>query len=130
MVTAVHCPDLRDGDVALVDEGYEIIREIVNQAEGPLTGFPAVEVAGIILNPGAVPHLLDHLQIVLDPLLQALGLQSFPYLVEIFYLSFEVILDLAYRLDAPLPCRDEVCGREYRDLIQVLDPGACDRIYQ
>ncbi len=82
MVATVHRPYLRQGNVTFVDESDEILREIVNQAERALTGFPPVEVAGIILDSGAVAHLLNHLQVILYPLFQAFCLQRAIFAVK------------------------------------------------
>ena len=60
VVTAVHRMYLRKGHVALVDEGYEVLGEVVDEAEGALALLAAVEVAGVVLDSGAVAHLLDH----------------------------------------------------------------------
>ena len=76
MVASVHSPHLRQGHVALVYESNEVLGEIIQQAERPFTLLAAVEITGVILDSGAIPHLLDHLQIVLHPLLETLGFQA------------------------------------------------------
>ena len=130
VVAAVHRPDLRDGDVALVDEGDEVLREVVDQAERPLARLATVQIAGVVLDAGAVPHLLDHLTVVLDTLLQALGLQPLANLVEVVHLLFEIVLDHAHGLDGAFPRGHEVRGREDRSLIQGLDVRSGERIDQ
>ncbi len=130
MVAAVHRPDLRDCDVALVDERDEVLREVVDEAERSLARLAAVQIAGVVLDSGAVAHLLHHLKIVLDPLLQSLGLQPFADLIKIIDLFFEIVLDHAHGLDAALPCGHEVRCREDRDLIQRLDVRPGQRIDQ
>ncbi len=44
-VTCELAVDLRDGDVALVDDGQVVIREVVEQRVGRLACLPAVEIA-------------------------------------------------------------------------------------
>ena len=129
MVAAVHRPDLRNRHMALVDEGDEIVREIVYQAEWPLSGLPAVQVSRVVLDTGAVAHLLDHLQVILDPLPESLCFQSLADLLEVFKLLPEVVLDHAHCLDGPFPGGDEVRGREYRSLLQLLDVSPGDWVY-
>ena len=128
MVAAVHRPNLGYGDMALVNECDEVLREIVYQAERPLAGLPAVQVPRIILDPGAVAHLPDHLYVILHPLLQPLGFQRLAYILEILHLSLQVLLDETYRLEAPFPGSHEVGSRKHRDLVQVLDMGTGHRI--
>ena len=130
VVTSVHGPYLGDGDVALVDESDKVVREVVDQAERPLSWLAAVQIPGVVLDPGAVSHLLDHLKIVLNPLLQAFGFQSLANVVEVVDLSLEIVLDHADRLDAPFPGRDEIGGGEYRHFVQVLDPCPGDGVDQ
>ena len=79
MVTTVHGTNLRQGNMALVDECNEILGEIVNQAERPHPFLPSVEISGIILDSGAITHFLDELEIIFHPLLQPLGFQCFTY---------------------------------------------------
>ena len=44
MVASVHASDLGECDMAFVDEGHEVFREIIQQAERSLPGFTTVEV--------------------------------------------------------------------------------------
>ena len=59
-----------------------------------LAWLTAVQIAGIVLDSGAVAHLFNHLQIILYPLLQALGFQAFTYAVKVFNLGEKVVLDM------------------------------------
>ena len=49
-VTAVHRMDLWHGHVALVDDEEEVIREVVEEAEGALTRLATIEVTGVVLD--------------------------------------------------------------------------------
>ena len=61
--------------MALVDDGEEVLGEVVEQAEGARARLAAVKVAAVVLDARAVPHLLYHLHVVGDALVQALGLE-------------------------------------------------------
>jgi hypothetical protein len=64
--------NLRDGDVALVDDEQEVLGEIVEQAEGAGAGFAPVEVTAVVFDARAVADLLDHLHVVGHAFLDAL----------------------------------------------------------
>src|SRR5690606_22433370 len=64
-VAAPHGPHLRYGYVALVYHHQEIVREIIEEAEGARSGSTTVEVAGVVLDAGAVTQLADHLEVEL-----------------------------------------------------------------
>ena len=72
--------------MALVDDGQEVVREIINQAERPGSGFPPVEIAGIVLDAGAEAQFLDHFHIVGDPVFEPLGFERPAYFAEVFRL--------------------------------------------
>ena len=76
-VSLVHAADLRDGDVAFVDDGEEVLAaEVVEQGVGGLAGLAGVKVHGVVLDAGAKAHGLEHLEVVAGALLQTLGLQQ------------------------------------------------------
>ena len=120
MVSSVHGPYLGESHMALVYERDEIIREIVDQTERPHAFGTSVEVSRIVLDAGAVAHLLYELQVVFHPLLQAFGLEVLSYFIEIFALGHHVVLNLAYGLYASLLCGHEVAGRVDRDLVKLV----------
>ena len=51
------------------------------------------------------------------------------YALEVFALRRHVVLDLAYRLHAPLLCGHEVSGRVDGYLFQLVDERSCERVY-
>ena len=116
--------------MTFVDEGYEIILEIVDEAERPLSLFPPVQISGIILYSGAITHLLDHLQVVFHPLFQPLGFEMLADFFEICELFHQVVLNHAYGPDGLLLGGDEIAGRVDWHLAQLLDGGSRDRVYQ
>ena len=129
MVSAEHRVYLRERHVALVDEGDEVVREIIDEAEWPLAGLPPVEIAGIVLDAGTVAHLLYHLEVIFDALFQPLGFQVLAYAFEIVQLDLQVILDVADRGNAALLGGHEVVCRIDGDLVDLLDPCARHRVY-
>ena len=130
MVAAVHRPDLRQGDMALVYECDEIIREIVDEAERPFSGGAAVKISGIVLDTRTIAHLLDHLEVIFHPLLESLCLKRLAYALEILHLLYQVVLDEADCLDCLLFRGDEVLCRVDGHLVQVFYYGPGHRIYQ
>ena len=82
-VAAVHRSYLGYGDVAFVNDKQEIVGEIVEQAEGTRAGLSAVKVAAIVLDAAAVAELLNHLDVVVDALFEAFGLEVLAYLVQV-----------------------------------------------
>ena len=61
----------------LVDEKQEIVGEVVDQRIGARPGLQPGQMPRVVLNPTAIPHFLDHLQVVHRPGLQPLGFQQF-----------------------------------------------------
>ena len=129
MVSSVHRPYLGKGHMALVDECYEILRKIVDEAERAHPFAPAVEISGIVLDTRAVAHLLYHFQVVFHPLLQSLRLQRLSDFLEIFTLPCEVVLDLADGLGRALARGHEIVGRIYGHLVKRVYECSCHRVY-
>ena len=75
-VPVVHGPHLGQGGVALVDEEYEVLGEVVQQGVGGRSGGPALDNPGVVLNARAVPQFLHHLDVVHGALFDALGLHQ------------------------------------------------------
>ena len=128
VVSAVHSADLGEGYVALVYEYQEIVREIINEGEGPLAGFSAVKIAGVVLYAGAVAHLLDHFYVVFHALLEALGFQELANGLKVFHLFDQVVLDLAHGLGSLFLGSDKVLGGVEVNLVHLLKDGSAHRI--
>ena len=129
MVATVHRSDLRQCNMAFVDEAYEILREIVYQTERPHALRASVEIARIVLDARAVAHLLYEFQVIFYSLLQSLGFQVFAYILEILALGVHVVLDLAYGLSAAFFRCHEVAGRVDRNLVKFFNECSCERVY-
>ena len=76
-VAVVHAPDLRQSHMALVHETDEFLREKVQQRVRRLPRLSAVEVTGVVLNAGTIPHFPHHLHVVIDALVYALRFDEF-----------------------------------------------------
>ena len=75
-----------------------VLGEVIQERVGRLPRLPPVQVAGVIFDSGAVPHFLDHLDIIVRALLQALGLQELAVGLELAEPLGEFFLD---RLGGP-----------------------------
>ena len=78
LVAVVHRAYLRDGHVALVDDGEEVVGEVVQQALRRGARRAAGERARVVLDSVAVAELAHHLDVVLGALLQSLRLKELP----------------------------------------------------
>ena len=79
--------------MGLVDDGQEVVGEIVEQGEGRLAGGAAGQVAGVVLDARAVAELAQHLEVVEGALLDALGLDGHAPGLEMGDLLGELGLD-------------------------------------
>jgi hypothetical protein len=93
-VTAIHCPDLRNGLMAFIHNQQIIIGEIVHQTVGAFAGLSGTQVSRIILNSGAVPDLLHHLDIKKSTLFQSFGFEEFFFLFQNFNPPVKLITNL------------------------------------
>ena len=90
----MHATDLRDGDMALVDDGDEVVGEIVEQAEGARAWATSIKIARVVLYARAITQFLHHLKVVVHAVFQALSFKVLPYLAEILGLLEHVVLYL------------------------------------
>ena len=116
--------------MALVYEGDEVLGEIVDKAERPLPLAASVEVAGVVLDARAIAHLLVHLEVVLHPLLEAFRFEFPALLREYLHLFHEIVLNLRHGCGAALLGGDEIVGRVYAYLVQILDVRPGHRVDQ
>ncbi len=69
-VAVVHAAHLRHGDVRLVDEHQEVVREVVEQRPGRAALRAARQVPAVVLDAGAVARLAQRLEVVVRALLE------------------------------------------------------------
>ena len=96
VVAVIHGAHLRQRHMTLIDEENEIVREIVQQRRRRGAGGAAGNNAGIIFNAGAETDLLQHFQIVLRPLADALRLKQLVVLLEKAHLLPHFGLDVLH----------------------------------
>ena len=75
-VSREHAADLRDRHMGLVHDDQKIIREKVQQRHGRLSRRGAVQVAGIVLDPGAEARFPQHLDVKIRPFRDPLRLDQ------------------------------------------------------
>ena len=81
-VAIIHRAHLGDGYVTLVDQHQEIVRKVIEQGSWLLARFAISEVATIVFDPLHEASLLEHFQIVLSALTQALCLKQLAVRLE------------------------------------------------
>ncbi len=127
-VPVVHATDLREHHVRLVEEDDEVVGEVVEQGVGRRAGGPVLQVAGVVLDAGAVAEGPKHLEVVERALAQALLLEELPDAIEVRELLLEVSLDhLHGRLELVVG-RDVVPGGEDRRALQLGRLVAGERV--
>ena len=107
--------------MALIDDHQVVLGEVVEEAVGPLARLAPIEVAGVILDAGAVAKLLEHGEVIGDPLVEPVSLHLFPLLLEEARLLVEILLDLRHCPVGLLLGGDKEVGRVDKDLVQLLD---------
>src|SRR6185437_15313934 len=107
-IAAIHRAELWDGLMALIDHEQRIVRKIVVHARRRLARLPAREEARVVLDPGAVADLLDHLEIEARTLLEPLCLDEFAVVAQNRKALAELLANQIDRLDQPLARRHVV----------------------
>ena len=115
-VPLVLAVELRHGDVALVDDQQEVLREVVEQRERRLAVGAAVDVHRVVLDAVAVADLLHHLEVVLRAHPQPLRLEQLALRLEPGEALLQLGLDAHDRPAHPLVAGDVVGGGEDHDL--------------
>ena len=128
-VATIHGMYLRHTHVALVDDHQVILREKVEQAVGTSTGFASVKVARVVLDTRAVAQLAQHLHIIGDTFVEALGLKGLAYLAEVLDLTGEVVLNLIDGLQRALLAGHEEVGGVYLVAVVAVHAHAAHGVY-
>ena len=92
-VAFVHAANLRDRDVALIDDAQHVLGEIIDQRERRLARLAPIEMARVVLDARAEPHRLKHLEIIVGALLQPLGLKQLVGRLELRHTALELLFD-------------------------------------
>ena len=107
-VAAIHAAELRDGDVALVDEHQRVVGHVFEQRRRRLARLAAGEIARIVLDAGAAAGRLHHFEVEDGALLQPLRFQQAAGGVELVEPPAQLVLDAGDRLDQRRARRDVV----------------------
>ena len=111
----MHAADLRDRHVALVDDAKHVLGKIIDQRKRRLTGLATVQMPRIVLDSIRESHGLEHLEVVVASLLQALRLKKFVLglkLGDALLALFSDALESSFYLGL---LSHVVRGRPYRD---------------
>ena len=127
-VAVVHAAHLRDRLVALVDHQQEIVGEVVEQRRRRLARSAARQVPRIVLDPLAVAELAQHLEVEPRPLLQALALQQLALRLQLGEALRQLDGDGLDRAPQPPAGRGVVRLGIERDLVDLLQHGAAQRV--
>jgi hypothetical protein len=115
-------------DVGLVDDDDEVLREVVEQREGPLPRLAPVKVARVVLDARAGAGLGEHLEVVLGARAQALDLEQLARGLELGEADLELGLDGRDGPGHRLVARDIVRRRVHRQVLERLANVAGERI--
>src|SRR5690606_20306506 len=107
--------ELRNRDVAFVDEEQRVVGQVVEQAGRRLTGATAGQIPRVVLDAGAVTDLHDHFHVEARALLEALRLDELVRLAQTLELNREVGANLLDGTEQRIARRDVVRLRIDRD---------------
>ena len=110
----------------LVDNGEEVLREIVDERCWGRARRAAIDVARVVLNAGAEADLLNHLEVVLRAHAQTLCLQQLAAVFEVCQTLGEFGLDVRDGTFHALRASDVVRSWEDAQLRDLVDDIACD----
>ena len=121
---------LRNRHMRLVNDGHEIVREIVQQGERRVAGAAPVQRGGVVFHAVAEACLLKHFQVVAGAHSQTLGFQELAF----GFKESQTLLQLRlYAMDGSLKaflgCHIVAGGIDH-DLFHSLQLFACHRVYQ
>lgn len=112
--------------MALVDKQQKILREIVQQRGGHTAWRPAGQHGRIVLDALAHPHFIEHLNIIVCPLGDALRLNELALGGKLPYLGVTLCTDLLQRSGFFLGADDIVAGGKDRHVLDHVLPCAGD----
>ena len=102
----------------LVDHHQEVVAEVVDERVRGLTRAAPVEVTRVVLDAAGESHRLEHLEIVVHPHLEALGLEQLAVRLELREPHPELLLDRAEGLLELPAFRDVVRRRPHGQLVE------------
>ncbi len=120
-IALVLAVDLGDRDVGFIQHHEIVVAEEVEQRVRGLTGTPAVDRRGIVLDTAAEAELTDHLEVIGRPHAQPLGFEELPFGLEPGQALLELGFDPYHAGPEAIVAGDVVRRREHRELIQFAD---------
>ena len=114
--------------MALVDNGYKIVRKIIEQTERPRTGLTTIEISGIIFDSGAIAQFTHHFHVVFNSFLNAFRFYRFANFLKKSDLLNQVVLNLADSKLHPFISRYKNTGRINNRSINRFNCSATYRI--
>src|SRR3989344_4021167 len=124
-VARIHAADLRNGNVGFVDDRKKIgftvlVGKIVQKRVRWFSGFPAIEMARVVLDTAAKSKFADHRNVLPCAPLQTLGLQNFARVVQILQSRLQLLFDVGKRDILYLFWGHVLPRRKYEDCIMFL----------
>jgi hypothetical protein len=114
--------------VRLVDKGDEVVGEVVHERVRRRAGRAAVEDPRVVLDAGGEAELLEHLDVVLGALQEAMGLELLALLVKPGEPLVELGLDLDHGPLQGLLLGDVVARRPHGDVVELVEDLARQRV--
>jgi len=124
VVAAVHGAHLRQGDMAFVHKKQKILREIIQQGRGHAARRTARQHRRVVFDTLAHAHLVEHLNVVIGALGNALGLDELALCGELLHLRVALGADLFQRGGLFLGADNVVAGREDGHMLDHVLLGA------
>ena len=109
-IALMHAADLWDGYMRFIDDGEEVLAEVVDERVGRLARLPSVEVPRVVLDAAREPHRFEHLEVVVHAHLEPLRLEQLAIGLELGEPSREFLLDRRQRV-LELAALGDVVGR-------------------
>ncbi len=119
---------LGHGHVALVDHEQPVVGEVVEQRERRVARPTPVEVPAVVLDPAARPDLGEHLEVVLGPHAEPLGLEQLALALELAQALAELRLDRGDGAAHRLVAGDVVRRREDDKLVELAEELPGERV--
>lgn len=82
IVTPKHAADLRNGDVAFVNENQGIGRQVFKQGRRRFARFAAGQITGVVFNAFTMAGGFEHFQVETGALFDTLGFQQFVVILK------------------------------------------------
>ncbi|MPN13408.1 hypothetical protein SDC9_160729 [bioreactor metagenome] len=127
MVAAIHRMQLWQHDMALIHKQQKIIGEVIQQCTGHAARNAAGQHAGVVFDPFADAHLLQHFHIIHRALGNALGFDQLALFGKLLYLLFHFSFNVKNGIVHFFFGHNVVAGRENGNMLNCVAPLAGQR---